>query len=44
MTYYTTKTVLKNLEDKLQELSDDGHTIISVINGDGFLVIISTKA
>jgi hypothetical protein len=44
MTYFTTKTVLRNLEEKLQELADDGHTIISVVNGDGFLVIISTKA
>jgi hypothetical protein len=44
MTYFTTKTVLRNLEDKLQELADDGHTIISVVNVDGFLVIISTKS
>ena len=44
MTYYTTKTVLKNLEERLQELADAGHTIISVVNGDGYLVIISTTA
>lgn len=44
MTYYTTKVFLKNLQDKLQELSDGGHTIVSVVNGDGFLVIISTTA
>lgn len=44
MTYFTTKVAPKNLEDKLQELADAGHTIVSVVNGDGFLIIISTTA
>lgn len=44
MTYYTTKSVQKNLEEDLRRLSDAGHTIVSVVNGDGFLVIISTTA
>ncbi len=44
MTYYTTKCFVKNLEEKLQELADASHTIISVVNGDGFLIIISTTA
>lgn len=44
MTYFTTKVVTKNLEEKLQELADGGHTIVSVVNGDGFLIIISTTA
>lgn len=44
MTYYTTKSVGKNLEADLNRLADAGHTIISVVNGDGFLIIISTTA
>lgn len=44
MTYFTTKVAPKNLEDKLNELSAGGHTIVSVVNGDGFLIIISTTA
>lgn len=44
MTYFTTKVVPKNLEDKLNELAGSGHTIVSVVNGDGFLLIVSSTS
>jgi hypothetical protein len=42
MTWFSTKVErLNDLSVELQRLQDDGHTIFSILNHDGKLVIIS---
>lgn len=44
MTYFTTKVpTYRELEETLNRLVTDGHTIFSVLRIDGAVVIISTK-
>lgn len=45
MTWYATKVInVEKLEETLQNLNDNGHTIFSVVASQGYIVIVSNTS